>query len=62
MLQRLVPNDDEVRGLVALMLLTHARREARTAPDGALIPSPSRTAAAGTKPPSARASGASRAR
>jgi RNA polymerase sigma factor (sigma-70 family) len=38
MLQRLLPGDDEVRGLLALMLLTHARREARTAPDGALIP------------------------
>jgi RNA polymerase sigma factor (sigma-70 family) len=38
MLQRLLPGDDEVRGLLALMLLTHARRGARTAPDGALIP------------------------
>ena len=27
----------EVAGLLALMLLTHARREARTAPDGSLI-------------------------
>jgi RNA polymerase sigma factor (sigma-70 family) len=38
MLQRLLPGDDEVRGLLALMLLTNARRAARTAPDGALIP------------------------
>jgi RNA polymerase sigma factor (sigma-70 family) len=38
MLQRLLPSDDEVRGLLALMLLTHARRDARTAPDGALVP------------------------
>jgi RNA polymerase sigma factor (sigma-70 family) len=38
MLHRLLPGDDEVRGLLALMLLTHARRVARTAPDGALIP------------------------
>jgi RNA polymerase sigma factor (sigma-70 family) len=38
MLQRLLPDDDEVRGLLALMLLTHARREARTGRDGALVP------------------------
>jgi RNA polymerase sigma factor (sigma-70 family) len=38
MLGRLLPRDDEVRGLLALMLLTHARRRARTASDGALIP------------------------
>ena len=38
MLRRLLPGDDEVRGLLALMLLTHARHRARTAPDGALIP------------------------
>jgi RNA polymerase sigma factor (sigma-70 family) len=38
MLERLMPHDGEVRGLLALMLLTHARRDARTAPDGALIP------------------------
>jgi RNA polymerase sigma factor (sigma-70 family) len=37
MLSRLLPADDEVRGLLALMLLTHARRQARTGPDGALI-------------------------
>ncbi|WP_066367193.1 RNA polymerase sigma factor [Herbidospora mongoliensis] len=32
------PGDGEVAGLLALMLLTDARRAARTAPDGALIP------------------------
>ncbi|WP_061292953.1 RNA polymerase sigma factor [Herbidospora cretacea] len=32
------PDDGEVAGLLALMLLTDARRAARTAPDGALIP------------------------
>ncbi|MDR7274436.1 RNA polymerase sigma factor [Catenuloplanes atrovinosus] len=35
---RLLPTDAEVTGLLALMLLTHARRAARTAADGALIP------------------------
>jgi len=34
----LLPDDGEVAGLLALMLLTDARRPARTAPDGALIP------------------------
>jgi predicted RNA polymerase sigma factor len=37
-LHRLVPTDSEVSGLLALMLLTHARRQARTGSDGALIP------------------------
>ena len=35
---RLLPEDGEVAGLLALMLLTDARRPARTGPDGALIP------------------------
>ena len=35
---RLLPDDAEVTGLLALMLLTDARRPARTAPDGSLIP------------------------
>jgi RNA polymerase sigma factor (sigma-70 family) len=35
---RLLPNDGEVTGLLALMLLTDARRAARTSPDGALMP------------------------
>ncbi|MFI0355850.1 RNA polymerase sigma factor [Actinomadura sp. 9N407] len=34
----LVPEDGEVAGLLALMLLTDARRPARTRPDGALVP------------------------
>jgi RNA polymerase sigma factor (sigma-70 family) len=34
----LLPHDPEVAGLLALMLLTDARREARTGPDGELIP------------------------
>ena len=36
--QRLLPDDGEVAGLLALMLLTDARRPARTRPDGALVP------------------------
>jgi len=35
---RLLPNEAEVAGLLALMLLTDARRRARTGPDGELIP------------------------
>jgi RNA polymerase sigma factor (sigma-70 family) len=35
---RLVPDSGEVAGLLALMLLTDARRPARTGPDGELIP------------------------
>jgi RNA polymerase sigma factor (sigma-70 family) len=34
----LLPNDGEVAGVLALMLLTDARREARTGPDGEIIP------------------------
>jgi RNA polymerase sigma factor (sigma-70 family) len=34
----LLPEDGEVAGLLALMLLTDARRSARTGPDGELIP------------------------
>jgi RNA polymerase sigma factor (sigma-70 family) len=33
-----LPDDGEVTGLLALMLLTHARREARTTPGGDLVP------------------------
>ena len=36
--QQLVPDDGEVAGLLALMLLTDARREARTGEHGELIP------------------------
>ena len=37
-LHRLVPGDGEAAGLLALLLLTDARRRARTAPDGSLVP------------------------
>ncbi|QUQ64804.1 RNA polymerase sigma factor [Kutzneria sp. CA-103260] len=37
-LHRRMPEDGEVAGLLALMLLTDARRPARTRPDGALVP------------------------
>ena len=37
-LRRLLPDDGEVAGLLALMLLTDARRPARTRPDGSLVP------------------------
>ena len=38
MLRRLLPGEGEVAGLLALMLLTEARRAARTEPDGSLVP------------------------
>ncbi|MEV0998181.1 DUF6596 domain-containing protein [Nonomuraea sp. NPDC050202] len=38
MVHRLLPDDAEAAGLLALMLLTDARRPARTGKDGALIP------------------------
>ncbi len=37
-LHEALPGDSEVTGLLALMLLVHARHRARTAPDGSLIP------------------------
>ncbi len=37
-LHRLLPADTEITGLLALMLLTEARRAARTSPDGSLVP------------------------
>jgi RNA polymerase sigma factor (sigma-70 family) len=37
-LRQRLPEDGEVAGLLALMLLTDARRPARTRPDGALVP------------------------
>ncbi|MDQ2729001.1 MAG: sigma-70 family RNA polymerase sigma factor [Actinomycetota bacterium] len=40
LLLRLLPADSEVAGLLALMLLTDARRPARTGPHGELIPLP----------------------
>jgi predicted RNA polymerase sigma factor len=36
--RHLLPDDEEVSGLLALMLLTDARRRARTGPDGELVP------------------------
>jgi RNA polymerase sigma factor (sigma-70 family) len=36
--RRILPADGEVAGLLALMLLTHARRAARTTPEGDLVP------------------------
>jgi RNA polymerase sigma factor (sigma-70 family) len=38
MLQQLIPGEGEVAGLLALMLLTDARRAARTLADGSLVP------------------------
>ena len=38
LLHRLLPGETEVAGLLALMLLTDARRAARTDPDGAIVP------------------------
>jgi RNA polymerase sigma factor (sigma-70 family) len=38
LLHGLLPDDPEVAGLLALMLLTDARRPARTGPDGELVP------------------------
>jgi predicted RNA polymerase sigma factor len=37
-LHKLLPDDGDVAGLLALMLLTNARRAARTSPEGELIP------------------------
>jgi RNA polymerase sigma-70 factor (ECF subfamily) len=37
LLARLMPDEPEVLGLLALMLLTESRRPARTSPDGALV-------------------------
>jgi RNA polymerase sigma-70 factor (ECF subfamily) len=37
LLAELMPDEPEVQGLLALMLLTEARRPARTRPDGALV-------------------------
>ncbi|MEW2442405.1 RNA polymerase sigma factor [Micromonospora marina] len=37
-LRRVLPDDGEVAGLLALMLLTDAHRAARTGPDGELVP------------------------
>ena len=44
--RQLMPHDTEVAGLLALMLLTDARRLARSSPDGELIPLPRQNRAA----------------
>ena len=57
LLQRLLPDEGEVAGLLALMLLTDARRAARTdAPTARSSRSPSRTRALGLRSRSPRAS------
>ncbi len=38
LVHRLLPTDSEVAGLLALMLLTNARRSTRSGPDGELVP------------------------
>jgi RNA polymerase sigma-70 factor (ECF subfamily) len=38
LLAALMPDEREVRGLLALMLLHHARRRSRTRPDGTIVP------------------------
>lgn len=40
LLVELMPDEPEVVGLLALLLLVHSRRAARTAPDGSLVPLP----------------------
>ena len=52
---RRCPSDGEVAGLLALMLLTDARRAARIDADGRPVPLADRTAPAGTAPRSPRA-------
>jgi len=50
LLHRLLPGQGEVAGLLALMLLTDARRDARSDADGSIVPSRSSTASCGTPP------------
>lgn len=56
MLQARLPEDGEVAGLLALMLLTTPAVRPGLGRTGPWSPSPSRTAVAGTPPPSPRAS------
>lgn len=49
-LHALLPDDPEVTGLLALMLLTEARRPARVAADGALVPLPEQDRGAWSRP------------
>ena len=62
LLARLMPDDAETAGLLALMLLHDARREARVGGDGSSSRSPTRTARAGTPTRWRRAASASTAR
>ena len=55
LLHELLPDEPEVAGLLALMLLTEARRPARTTGTARSSPWPSRTARAGTAASSRRA-------
>lgn len=55
-LHRLLPDDTEVAGLLALMLFTDARRPARTTPDGSIVPLDEQDRALWTGPASTRAS------
>jgi RNA polymerase sigma factor (sigma-70 family) len=55
-LHRLLPDDGEVAGLLALMLLTDARRAARTLPDGSLVPLAEQDRGSGTGSGSRRGS------
>ena len=59
---RLLPDDGEVAGLLALMILTDARRAARTGPAGELIPLAEQDRSRGTTTPSPRGSTSSPAR
>ena len=49
LIRALMPDDGEVAGLLALMLLTEARRTARVSTSGELVPSTSRTVGPGTR-------------
>ena len=62
LLTRLMPDDAETAGLLALMLLHDSRRAARIGPTGASSRCPTRTARAGTPPGSRRAPASSTAR
>ncbi len=48
LLHHVLPDDGEVAGLLALMLLTDARRAARTDAAGTLVPLPNNAGSAGT--------------
>ncbi len=56
MVHRMLPDDGEVTGLLALMLLTDARRPARTSADGELVPLTEQVALCGISRSSPKAS------